>query len=146
MRIESHERYVDVADFDPCTGRLQETNRDAAANGQPISGHYARLAETLAVLYRHEGALWLRLGAVSQCLDEEGVAVRWSAHLGFSRLSVSKGDHVRAEVEYANMLHESEGDPTPFAESEDWDFGLFVHNVLTSPERRRRIYSTNASD
>jgi hypothetical protein len=36
-------------------------------------------------------------------------------------------------------LHE---DPTPFVEDEDFDFGLFVHNV-TNSARRRAIYRAN---
>lgn len=32
-------------------------------------------------------------------------------------------------------------DPTPFVEDEDFDFFLFVHNVLTQTGRRQRVYN-----
>lgn len=32
-------------------------------------------------------------------------------------------------------------DVTPFAEDEDFDYLLFVHNVLTSPQRRDAIFA-----
>ena len=32
-----------------------------------------------------------------------------------------------------------ESDPTPFVEREQFDFGLFIHNVLNDPKRRRLL-------
>jgi hypothetical protein len=32
-------------------------------------------------------------------------------------------------------------DPTPFIDEEDFDFLLFVHNVLAQDERRHRVYN-----
>lgn len=30
-------------------------------------------------------------------------------------------------------------DPTPFIDEEDWDFGLFISNVMSVPERRELV-------
>jgi hypothetical protein len=35
---------------------------------------------------------------------------------------------------------------TPNASREDWDFGLFIANVLKNPERRDRIYVDETHD
>jgi hypothetical protein len=37
-----------------------------------------------------------------------------------------------------------ENDPTPFVEEEDFDFLLFVNNVLKDKARRERIYNQAA--
>ncbi|WP_344171777.1 hypothetical protein [Pilimelia columellifera] len=33
-----------------------------------------------------------------------------------------------------------EGDPTPFVELEDFEFGVFLRNLLGDPERMERIF------
>ena len=51
------------------------------------------------------------------------------------------GDTV-ASLEYAlpEPIVPPENDPTPFADAEDFDFGLFLANVASDPGRRDRIY------
>jgi hypothetical protein len=39
-----------------------------------------------------------------------------------------------------------EDDPTPFAEAEDFDFGLFIANVANDAERRSAIYRESSSE
>jgi hypothetical protein len=34
-----------------------------------------------------------------------------------------------------------DADPTPFVSAEDFDFGLFIANVIGDPGRRDRIYA-----
>lgn len=149
MLVESHDRFDDVAAFDPESGRLQPFSRGAPgkrgdllnANGQ---GHFAQLGDALAVLYRHRGALWLRLGQRAANLDSPTIEVRCRRVGDMARLVLIEGGSETAVAEY--VPGPSSGppvavDPTPFVESEDWDFGLFVCNVLSDDGRRRRIYS-----
>lgn len=141
MYIESFDRFDAVATFDPSTGRLVESSRAAFREGHgPPSGHYARLAGTLAVLYRDGGVLHLRLGDYDGAIESRRARVRWSHDHGVSSLTVIEHGATVAEVEYRPGPLSVAGDPTPFVESEDWDFGLFVRNVLADGGRSERIY------
>lgn len=142
MRVESHDRYDDVAEFDPATGRLEESGRASSSAAGPIDpqGHYSWLSGTLAVIYRLGGSLWIRIGDESRNLDDAGIEVRWEHSCGRSTLDLIDNGTLVAEVRYQPVSGVGPADPTPFAESEDWDFGLYVKTVLDNDERRRRIY------
>lgn len=145
MLIESHDRFADVAHYEPESGRLVELSRGEAAEqalAGPVRGHYARLGGELAVFYRSGGSLWLRIGEHALVLGE-GAVVRWENSGERSRLSLLADGNEVAAVEYSSPLCDADlvNDPTPFAEAEDWDFGLFIESVLTEDVRRRRIYT-----
>lgn len=142
MRIESHDRFDHLAEFDPTTGRVQEFGRATSSPGISVQtmGHYARLSGTIAVLYRLDKSLWLRIGDEARALDRKGIEVRWAHVRGRSTLELLDTGELVASVRYRPGPGGGPGDPTPFAESEDWDFGLFVQNVLGDESRRARIY------
>ncbi|GAA2522788.1 hypothetical protein GCM10010201_21180 [Pilimelia columellifera subsp. columellifera] len=43
-------------------------------------------------------------------------------------------------VRYHRDVPMFEGDPTPFVELEDFEFGVFLRNLLGDPERMERIF------
>lgn len=146
MLVESHDRFDDVAHYEPESGRFVEFSRGAAAEQQvagPVGGHYSRLGGELAVFYRDAGVLWLRIGDRIRRLGDGGAAVRWENSDGRSRFSILDEGREVVAVEYSSPVRGSDlvNDPTPFAEAEDWDFGLFVQRVLAEDARRRRIYT-----
>lgn len=146
MRVHSHDRYLDVGEFDPLTGELVESVRDPAGYADGPSGHYARLAGTLVVLYRDRDDLWLRIGNTAQSLDQERASVVCERTGSASRLSLSVDGRELATVEYPAGEGGGPDDPTPFAEPKDFDFGLFVKNVLHDERRRRGIYGGPGAD
>ncbi len=143
MRVDSHDHFDDVATFDPATGRLEEFHRAdrGALPPGPLHGHYSRLSGILAVFYRNDGFLWLRVGREARNLDREGCEVRWQNVDGSSSLQLFDRRGLVTSVEYRPGTWDGSTDPTPFAESEDWDFGLFVTNVLADDARRARMYT-----
>lgn len=149
MFVESHDRFDDVADFDPESGHLDRFSRSAPGEhghllAGVVQGHFAQLGDKRAVLYRHGGELWLRLGERAANLDAPATEVRRVRIGETTRLVLLHGGTETASVDYLPGPHNGPpvaDDPTAFAESEDWDFGLFVCNVLSDPGRRRRIYS-----
>jgi hypothetical protein len=149
MLIQSHDRFEDVAAFDPNTGRLTQFTRSAPGRqrhllAEPVRGHFAQLGDVVTVLYRHDDALWLRMGPRAANLDSITTKVR-RVHVGAeARLELVEGATKTAVAEYVPGPKTGPplaDDPTAFVESEDWDFGLFVCNVLGDSGRRRRIYS-----
>lgn len=140
MRVDSHDRYMDVGVFDPATGELAEVVRDPVRHVGFPSGHYARLAGIMVVLYRDQGDLWLRIGGTVQNLSDGRAAVSWKRSRSTARFALSVDGHELATLEYPVGQAGGPDDPTPFAEPEHWDFGLFVKNVLDDDGRRQRIY------
>lgn len=144
MHVESHDRFDDVAEFDPETGALVEYSRATRPNPAPeaVQGHYARLFGTVTVLYRLGSSLWLRIGDEARDLDLASTEVRWDHAHGRSTLTLLEHGEPLAQVQYQPGPSGAglDNDPTAFVEAEDWDFGLFVRNVLDDDSRRARIY------
>jgi hypothetical protein len=139
MLLLSHDRFDLVAEFEPVEGELLEFERSDAGDliNQPMLGHYAHLAELLAVLYRSAGGLRLRLGDLDFGI-ESATRVDWSSD------GVTSTLNVEVEGELLSFRYPSgpslAGDPTPFVEPEHFDFGLFVANVANDPARLERMY------
>jgi hypothetical protein len=152
MLVESQDRFEDVGDFDPRSGRLVELKRNEPAARrlltESLRGHYARLSDKLAVLYRDDGDLWLRLGEHAVPLRAQPPSVRYErTDRQHARLALLADGAEVAAVEYRpgpTIGPPLDEDPTPFIDAEDWDFGLFVHNVMTDDGRRQRIYSAES--
>lgn len=144
MYILSHDRFADVAHFDPTTGALEEFRRgsEPGSEARMPEGHYARLEGMLvAVFYRFDSHLWLRIGDQFRDLDAGDAGIRLE-HLdgGRSRLTLLDHEEPCAAAEYEPVPFGGPDDPTPLAEPEHGDFGLFVKNVLDDEGRRARIY------
>lgn len=140
MRVQSHDVFGRAGWFEPETGRFDEKAGDKAVElaQHPLSGHYSRLGDQLAVFYRRGDGLRLRVGDLDISLDE-GTKVVWSSESGISTFKVLTAGAVVICVSYPAASY-VEGDLTPFVELEDFDFGLFVANVVASEERFNSIY------
>lgn len=149
MLVKSHDRYAVLGVFDPQSGRLDEIPRIDPVTGQDrttadlICGHFTIVAETVVVFYRYNGYLWLRLGRDARQLEPGPSPFRYSRVHDRARMSLVDGAREVVSVEYTAGPESGpplSKDMTPFVETEDWDFGLFVHNRLRSKARRERMY------
>ena len=140
MLIQYYERMDVIAEFDPETGRLHPMPRPSHLPFSATDGWFSILDGTCVVFYRHRRRLWLRAGAELFALDEN-TALAWGADRGVSWFQVADS-HRTIVLRYPSgppwgpPLSE---DPTPFVHDEDWDLGLFITNVMSDEERRRRI-------
>ena len=85
--------------------------------------------------------LTFRLGQ-AQPIRLVNVVTKWSANGKRGRFFIQNAQGVVFDKGFAlspDALN-IDNDPTAFAEAEDFDFLLFVHNVQSSPERRELIY------
>ena len=135
MLVQSHDRFDVVAEFDPSSGRLVPQPRVPGTEPHATSGWFAVLDGRCIVFFREHGKLKLRIGT-SLFLVDSGAIVGWKASGQHVVLSVSNSSM------QASVLYQAgppgvplDLDPTPFVSSEDWDFGLFVFNVVSDPER-----------
>jgi hypothetical protein len=145
MYVESFDRFAEVGDFDAESGALNTFDRSSGeGEGRLVEGHFATLSGTPVVFYRHRGDLWLRVRDRAWRLADPST-VHWSATDDSSRLAVMESGREVAHVEYETDRKDPD-DLTAFGTDEDWDFGLFVSNVLHDQGRRQRIYSESAGD
>ncbi|WP_460444002.1 hypothetical protein [Amycolatopsis cihanbeyliensis] len=108
---------------------------------EPISGHYDHIGDILVALYRFKGELMLRLGQ----RDFEVSRIKSMWHLkkdGKRELGLTIRDDWDVKLEYVSQSDDfiDVMDITPFAEEEDFDFGLFINNVVNNPDRSGNIY------
>lgn len=143
MLVQSHTVFNEVAEFDPETGALEVFPRSIDERVE-IRGHYAILSGVLVVLYRTGDGLNLRIGS-TVLVGGELLSVTHARKVTDCRLSVTRSGVPPLEINYTVSLLDPPLalDPTPFVEDEDFDFGLFISNVLQSPTRRQQIYRSS---
>ena len=143
MILQSNDRFDEIAQFDPVTGNYRllskKANRELVTG--PISGGYSLVGQALLALYRKNEDLFVWIDnreflvsdTVSSALIEEGDQ---------KIFRLLDNERPIATFKYSPPVSEIPRglDPTPFVEEEDFDFGLFLHNVLTEPGRRKRVY------
>jgi len=145
MRVQSFDRFDVIGDFDADGGAIATFRVDempTVLRSEPTRGRFGFLSSLLICLYRKDDALWLRIGGKAAPLAE-GVKPSWAPGDPLVTLTLLDGPDVLAQVDYApgpEWGPPLSADPTPFVESEDWDFGLWIVNVATNPERAARVF------
>jgi len=125
---------LDSADAEPV--RTTRVEHPVDSTFRWLSGLFEELGGELVLFFRSEGVLHLRAG--SRSIDLTGdVSSRHAALDGRRTLTLVEGGEVILTLSYV----ESElppyipSDVVPFTGEEDRDFGLFIHEVLSDPER-----------
>jgi hypothetical protein len=138
--LQSQERYNRLAILHWPSLSITYIEKEAAQGAKPIGGHYSGTGGQFTAFFRYEGDLFVlqeRLYRIT-----EGMYSTIEVADDQSRLQLLEGDTVVAVVHAYNepTIVPLTTDPTPFVEEEHYNFLLFVHNILNSPARRKRIY------
>lgn len=109
----------------------------------PLVGSYSVIAGERVLFYRWRGELWLRFGSTHP-ISLQRVKADWSVESGQVDFKLKSDNTTVVARKYpvSRELVDLDQDPTPFVEAEDFDFLLFVRNVLSDSERADRIYRT----
>jgi hypothetical protein len=139
--LRSSDSYTSLLDLNLETGAVAHWNEDddPSLRSLPKDGHYSQLEGHLWCLYRHMGDLHFRLDELDLKVTPDLEVEHLSGKV--NHFALRRGGVTLLALDYANPLVI---DPeikvqiavTPMAEVEDFDFGLFVYNVLTDPGRR----------
>ncbi len=144
LLVQSFSRFSRVGYFDPATGVVEALSRKAAglSDSAPIAGHFGRLGGRRIVLFRDGGALALRVDDRAYGITADTQA-RLERGWLFHTLTLHHGGAVVLSITYRRpfIFPPLSWDFTPFAEEEHFDFGLFLYNVIASPERQA-VYGT----
>jgi hypothetical protein len=153
--VESFLKRGQLGELETDSGVLHALAEGAAPARESAKGAYMRLGRETAFFYVQGGAFVLRVGEDVAMIHEGEVGageLAGAAHGpaatasgtrvvlegdGLRRLSVVKDGETVLAHQYPNPVNPPmELDPT-LAEEEDFDLGLFAHNVLASEKRRR---------
>ncbi|GAA0441638.1 hypothetical protein ABZ951_02835 [Streptomyces sp. NPDC046215] len=135
--VRSFDRFDEAAAFDPAGGELGPRARvGSLPPGRTPAGHYGELDGVPVVLYRATGGLRLRLGERDVAVDGH-VEIRHERSSDRCRLTVGA---TTLTYPAPDTLLDPADDPTPFAEAEDFDLGLFAANVAGDARRRDAVY------
>lgn len=145
MLIASYDRYRDVAEFDPASGRFEEFDRFDPANlpllKRPFKGAYGVIGDQKLLIFRTPEGLWVQLADVKVNTVEESHHIAWENAGGKSTFSIirsSDGEPV-AMATYSVDRRNLAPDLTAFVDGEDADFGLFVRNAVS--QRQDIVYN-----
>ena len=110
-----------------------------------LIGFFSDCAGPRAMLYRRDGALWLRLTG-SDPINLTGASAVWTASRTDALFTITRAGAELLHLTYP--LHPDIGsidsDPTPFIEAEDFDFFLFIRNVVEDQARAERLFQPAA--
>lgn len=145
MILESKDDFDQLAELDPSNGRTYRflsRKQHPELTTTPPSGSYSIVNGTMLALYRIDGVLYFRVGDQDSKLTDD-VTSRLTREDDNRVFQLIQDGNSRVIFRYVPPVPEVplSIDPTPFIEEEDFDFLLFVHNVLTESGRRHRVYS-----
>jgi hypothetical protein len=135
--VQCFDEYGLVADFDAEHGVLRSKARPGALLPGHVDGWYSNLAHTCVVFYRSENRLCLNVADEHFELDGCTV-VTWRQIESGAQLTVTDSAR-QMTLTYVSPGLDLADDLTPFVESEDFDFGLFIANVAADRDRSERI-------
>lgn len=143
MILQSQDDFDKVAELDRNTGKYRFLSKkehpEVAAT--PSSGGCSIVNGTMVCLYRMQGLLYFRLGEQEfKLTDDITSTLVPEGNYRVFQLLRNGNPLVNFKYPSASLEVPRELDPTPFTEDEDFDFFLFVHNVLAQPGRRQRVY------
>lgn len=135
-----HGKYAVVGDFDPDTANLSVRARRLEDRQSALRGRFADLAGSYMVFYRDDDGA-LKVAYRGRILLIDRTSVRWTYSQGKACLRLAGDGTPDLIVEYPSSGDMSDPeDPTPFAEPDDRDLGLFIYNVANEPRRLEGIY------
>lgn len=139
LLLESKDNVGEFLRLDTETGDQRFIKKDDG--GLEVDGVFAEVEETLLMFYREGGDLFFQVEHERIDLNDavESILDRTSTDTLFVLL---QGEHVLLRFNYDHNALDGliAEDDTAFIDAEDFDFCLFVYNVINDPSRRRRIF------
>ncbi len=145
--LQSMEKYDELIEFDPISGVKRKISKKVQPDysGRAIQGSFSELGDHLIFLFRIDDNLHLIIDNKEVTLPVYIKVIRFE-DISDGTISLKIIDNISnkvvSELKYQkpNIYPPLNLDPTPFIDEEDFDYGLFLSNVLNDINRRNRIY------
>jgi hypothetical protein len=140
MWLQCQEEYDCLAEFNPEEGILKKHSRKIlgshASKIENVDGWFSEATYGTFMLFKNKNRIYFSVYGTEFMLDDK-TAVEVSGPRTKRLLQVIHEDKVIFETYYTPIGEGMiKGDPTPFIEDEDFDFGLFVSNISKNPKRK----------
>jgi hypothetical protein len=132
LLIEDFLKQDHLQELDLATGQLEVPTRKVSRSD--AKGVFMRLGDAVVVFHAQDGALLLRIG--DDVVPLGGTTVELEGE-DLRKLRVLRNGDEIARLSYPTPIHPFVDWDFTLAEEEDFDLGLFVRNVLASPQRQR---------
>ena len=142
MLLQSNDDFDELIELNTLTNQIVyfSKRRDKLAY-EKIQGRYSIINNHFLGFYRDKNLLHFRL-------DDQDFILEENIKFSFTFSGSDRLIHISSENEtlssYSYSLKDAiiplEQDITPFIEAEDFDFGLFVFNVIQNAHRRGEIF------
>ena len=136
LLVEDFLKQNHLQELDLRTGALRAPAR--AAERSEAKGVFMQLGDALVVFHSLDGVLTLRIG--DDAVPLNGATVELEGE-DLRKLRVLQGGEEVARLSYPNPIHPFPDWDFTLAEEEDFDLGLFVRNVVASPQRQKFLRS-----
>ena len=139
LLLRSNRVFKDVVELDPSTGTFRQVAGEKNVATLKVNGFFEKLNGTFVALYASSGQLFLSVEK-NVIKITEGVTATVTGGARNRLLKISDENGELASIAYAiDNSSRFVGDQTPFVENEDFDFGLFISNIVTSAVRRNVV-------
>ena len=144
ITLQSQDKFAELARLSLDTGEVSFVSKhsDPALKAAVTSGGYSIVNGVMCSLYKVGGGLYLRVGEQALEITDE-VEARLDRSPKKHTFQLLRDGKLLLEFIYSPPKSDIPlaDDPTPFIEEEDFDFLLFVTNVLKDKSRRQRVYN-----
>jgi hypothetical protein len=152
--LQSFGAYEEIGELSVATGRIQTFPKDQLSATAKISGQFARAGVSLnrsvspemMALYLYGDDLWVQVGARRIAVTSEIVVHVVKQDMGRILEVRSPDEQIMLSVAYVAEGNSLSPEAVKFdwtmTDEEDFDFGLWVSNVLMNGERRRLLVDT----
>jgi len=140
MWLYSFDNFVEVYRYDYKTKVIVKfTKSDLVDKTIEFDGMLSKIGDNLFLLFKNNGSL-IFIANENEILIDDDVLINVTGKPSDRVLTILKKGKFLFEVHYSLVDDKSiEGDLTPFAEEEDFDFGLFVSNI-SMDKRRQKVF------
>ena len=140
MILQCHTIFDQLAELNPSLPSIRFLSlKDHPELKASIAGTFSIINAMMMSLHRIDGVLYFRSGNQEFEITDD-IRSTLETRRKYRKFRLLKGNNLLVDVKYLTpKFQRLSFDPTPFVEEEDFDFLLFVHNVLTEPGRRSRV-------
>lgn len=130
--VVNFQRAGDVRFFDPSTGTLEESNE---RSWQDADGRFFEQDGSLICLFQSRGKIHLYLDGITATIDGE-LTTKMETNAQHRRFRAFRGAELICDKTYPRKP-ETDGNPFWPSDAEDEDILVWVHNIVSSPERQQ---------
>jgi hypothetical protein len=156
LTIKNYYVFNEYKYYDPSSNlivpfRRGEVNFPSVDDSFCFNGYYSEISKKEIVFFRENATLFLLIDFQKFIFDHFSIhsytqkrsLVNHQVHL-VRHITIKSHEMIIFDDDYDEIVPTFEMDMTPFAEDEDFDFGLFLENVSKDKSRQSRLFTTSS--